>query len=573
MKTVKDCIIGFKYYFIITLILITVGVILETSIPFLAAELIDHERPAAEIVRIGGVIAGIITGALIAGVLSGCNTARISVRLAQLLRERVYERIQELSFQELDSFSNISIVTRLTTDITNLQNAVQISVNVLLRSLVIIICTVAVTIVIAPLIGGIFLVILVPAIIVVLVISQKAVPYFGEGLAVYDRLNQSIQDNVTAARVIKAFAREEQETEKFKTGSELMYELFVKAEQMMLPAVPLMTFAINTGLILMIGIGSRKVLFNTLPTGDFIVLFTYTANLLAALLALMGGLFSVLSGAPSLQRVAQLLDAGITAEKSGGAVCLPDGRVEFKNVSFRYLKDTDKYDLRNINIAVGSGETLGIIGGIGSGKSTFAQLIAGLYFPDAGQVLAGGIPVSEYRGHVLKENIGMVMQKSLLFSGTVAENLRWGNERAEDEELWRALDIADAAGFVKALDSGIGTRVEQGGTNFSGGQRQRLCIARALLKDPRILILDDATSAVDAETDQKIRSAIRRELPDTTIIMISQRVAVIRDCDRILVLDEGQLKGCGTHEALLQTNQIYQEIFMSQQGGGDFDVQ
>lgn len=572
VKEIKDCITSSKHVLNSTIILIMIGAVMETSIPFLVARLIDYERDVAGIIQIGILIAGAATLALLTSLISCRNTVRISVKTAQLLRNKVYQKVQQLSFRELDAFTNISITTRLTTDISNLQSAGQTALNVLIRSLAIMLCTLVATAIINPLIGVIFLVILILAVILVLAISQKALPHFGKGLAVYDNLNLTIQDNAAAARVIKAFAKEEREIEKFKTGSQLMYELFVKAEKVMLPANPLMTLAVDIGLIVVIWTGSKRVLSGSLSTGDFIILFTYTMNLLAALVAFMGGLFTVFSTIPSMKRVSDVIEAKGEPASVDSVSEMADGSIDFHGVSFQYHADSKRCDLEDISVSIGSGEMVGIIGGIGSGKSTFAQLIAGLYEPTAGVILIGEVPISHYQKEILSKYIGMVMQKSLLFSGTIADNLRWGNANAEDAELHKALQCVCADSFVEALDSGLNTYVEQGGTNFSGGQRQRLSIARALLKKPKILILDDATSAVDARTDRTIREYLQRGYPDVTKVVISQRVAAIYDCDRILVFDEGKICGCGTHEELLDSNRIYREIFMSQQGGGDFDV-
>ncbi|MGL5435827.1 MAG: ABC transporter ATP-binding protein [Lachnospiraceae bacterium] len=572
MGAIKASIFKYKYLMIGIFVLTIAGVLLETAIPLLVSEMIDHAHLMPYHYRSGTVLMILIGGGLLFSMLAYRYAAYVSAGFAKDLRTITYQNVQLLTSKELDRLTNISIVTRLTTDIANLQNSLHTAFNVLIRSLIMMIATLVVAVVIAPIIGIFFLVLVVLTIFLVLSVSKKALPLFGQGLTVYDGLNQSIQENVTATRVIKAYTKEEQETAKFSAGSQLMYGLFVKAEKVMVLVNPILLFTINTCLVLVAWAGSRQIENHTMSTGDFIVLFTYTANLLTALVAVTGSLSSVLSSLPSLKRVAEISDTAAVLAAPDQIVTMKDGSIEFKQVSFRYNHQNEKYDLKDINVTIRSGATIGIIGGTGSGKSTFGQLIPGLYLPEAGEIIIGGHPASAYDNKELKSNISMVMQKSRLFSGTVEENLKWGNQQADREAINRALKIAGADGFVAALEAGFDTHVDQGGTNFSGGQRQRLCIARALLKDFRILILDDATGAVDSTTEKKIRQMLKEAYPAATKLIISQKVSTISDCDQIIVLENGRICGFDTHEELLNDHSVYQEIFLSQQGGGDFDV-
>ena len=551
-------------------------VIFEVLIPVVMAILIDKGIDAGdqgEILRLGGILIVMAVCALIFGVLAGGAAADASAGLARNLRHDIYHHVQNFSFANIDKFSTAGIVTRLTTDVTNVQNAYQMIIRVAVRAPVMLVFAFAMTVYISPRLATIYLCAIPILGIGLALIISRVHGLFTQVFDTYDELNNVVQENLTGIRVVKSFVREDFEKKKFGTISEKLFRGFLKAERLIICNMPLMQFCVYACLLLISWIGARLVVGGSMTTGALTSMFNYTFQILMSLMMLSMVMVMVIMARSSAERIEEILEeeSSLTS-KPDGVREVPDGSVDFENVSFSYVNDPNNTSLNHIDLHIRSGETVGILGGTGASKTTLVQLIPRLYDVTVGTVKVGGIDVREYDLEVLRNEVAMVLQKNTLFSGTIKENLRWGNEHATDEEIERVCRLAQADPFIQEMPDKYDTYIEQGGTNVSGGQKQRLCIARALLKKPKILILDDSTSAVDTKTDALIRQAFREEIPDTTKFIIAQRISSVQDADHILVLDDGHISAYGTHEELLKTSQIYQEVFASQQKGGEEDA-
>ena len=551
-------------------------VLFEVLIPVVMAIFIDKGIDAGdqgEILRLGGILIVMAVCALIFGVLAGGAAADASTGLARNLRHDIYHHVQNFSFANIDKFSTAGIVTRLTTDVTNVQNAYQMIIRVAVRAPVMLVFAFAMTVYISPRLATIYLCAIPILGIGLALIISRVHGLFTQVFDTYDELNNVVQENLTGIRVVKSFVREVFEKKKFGTISELLFRGFLKAERLIILNMPLMQFCVYACLLLISWIGARLVVGGSMTTGALTSMFNYTFQILMSLMMLSMVMVMVIMARSSAERIEEILEEESSLKsKPDGVREVPDGSVDFENVSFSYVGDPNNTSLNHIDLHIRSGETVGILGGTGASKTTLVQLIPRLYDVTVGTVKVGGIDVREYDLEVLRNEVAMVLQKNTLFSGTIKENLRWGNEHASDEEIERVCRLAQADPFIQEMPDKYDTYIEQGGTNVSGGQKQRLCIARALLKKPKILILDDSTSAVDTKTDALIRQAFREEIPDTTKFIIAQRISSVQDADHILVLDDGHISAYGTHEELLKTSQIYQEVFASQQKGGEEDA-
>lgn len=551
-------------------------VIFEVLIPVVMAILIDKGIDAGdqgEILRLGGILIVMAVCALIFGVLAGGAAADASAGLARNLRHDIYHHVQNFSFANIDKFSTAGIVTRLTTDVTNVQNAYQMIIRVAVRAPVMLVFAFAMTVYISPRLATIYLCAIPILGIGLALIISRVHGLFTQVFDTYDELNNVVQENLTGIRVVKSFVREDFEKKKFGTISEKLFRGFLKAERLIILNMPLMQFCVYACLLLISWIGARLVVGGSMTTGALTSMFNYTFQILMSLMMLSMVMVMVIMARSSAERIEEILEEESSLKsKPDGVREVPDGSVDFENVSFSYVNDPNNTSLNHIDLHIRSGETVGILGGTGASKTTLVQLIPRLYDVTVGTVKVGGIDVREYDLEVLRNEVAMVLQKNTLFSGTIKENLRWGNEHASGEEIERMCRLAQADPFIQEMPDKYDTYIEQGGTNVSGGQKQRLCIARALLKKPKILILDDSTSAVDTKTDALIRQAFREEIPDTTKFIIAQRISSVQDADHILVLDDGHISAYGTHEELLKTSQIYQEVFASQQKGGEEDA-
>ncbi len=551
-------------------------VLFEVLIPVVMAVLIDKGIDAGdqgEILRLGGILIVMAVCALIFGVLAGGAAADASAGLARNLRHDIYHHVQNFSFANIDKFSTAGIVTRLTTDVTNVQNAYQMIIRVAVRAPVMLVFAFAMTVYISPRLATIYLCAIPILGIGLALIISRVHGLFTQVFDTYDELNNVVQENLTGIRVVKSFVREDFEKKKFGTISEKLFRGFLKAERLIILNMPLMQFCVYACLLLISWIGARLVVGGSMTTGALTSMFNYTFQILMSLMMLSMVMVMVIMARSSAERIEEILEEESSLKsKPDGVREVPDGSVDFENVSFSYVNDPNNTSLNHIDLHIRSGETVGILGGTGASKTTLVQLIPRLYDVTVGTVKVGGIDVREYDLEVLRNEVAMVLQKNTLFSGTIKENLRWGNEHATDEEIERVCRLAQADPFIQEMPDKYDTYIEQGGTNVSGGQKQRLCIARALLKKPKILILDDSTSAVDTKTDALIRQAFREEIPDTTKFIIAQRISSVQDADHILVLDDGHISAYGTHEELLKTSQIYQEVFASQQKGGEEDA-
>lgn len=551
-------------------------VLFEVLIPVVMAILIDRGIDAGdqgEILRIGGLLIVMAICALIFGVLAGSAAADASAGLARNLRHDIYHHVQNFSFANIDKFSTAGIVTRLTTDVTNVQNAYQMIIRVAVRAPVMLIFAFAMTVYISPRLATIYLCAIPILAIGLGLIISRVHGLFTQVFDTYDELNNVVQENLTGIRVVKSFVREEFEKKKFGTIAEKLFRGFLKAERLIICNMPLMQFCVYACLLLISWIGARLVVGGSMTTGELTSMFNYTFQILMSLMMLSMVMVMVIMARSSAERIEEILEEESSLKsKPDGVREVPSGSVDFEDVSFSYVNDPNNTSLNHVTLHIQSGETVGILGGTGSSKTTLVQLIPRLYDVTVGSVKVGGIDVREYDLEVLRNEVAMVLQKNTLFSGTIKENLRWGNEHASDEEIERMCRLAQADPFIQEMPNKYDTYIEQGGTNVSGGQKQRLCIARALLKKPKILILDDSTSAVDTKTDALIRQAFREEIPDTTKFIIAQRISSVQDADHIIVLDDGHISAYGTHEELLKTSQIYQEVFASQQKGGEEDA-
>ena len=558
--------------------LFTMGeAVLEIAVPLVMASIIDDGIEAGNIghvYRYGALMVGLAALGLLAGILAGSTAATASSGFAANLRAAMFRNIQEFSFANIDKYSTAGLVTRLTTDVTNVQNAFQMMMRMAVRAPAMMIASAVMAVKVSPRMSVIFLVALICLIIVLPLLMIPTGKLFRQVFRKYDDLNASVQENVSAIRVVKSFVREGFEGEKFRKAAENLYELFVRTEKKMVLVMPVMMIAVYGCNLAISWYGAHYILDGSLTTGDLSMLFSYVMSILMSLMMLSMVFVMITMSAASAQRIVEVLGekSDITSPENA-CTEVADGSVDFENVSFAYRQGSGKPVLQNIDLHIRSGETIGILGGTGSAKSSLVNLIPRLYDVTEGTVKVGGRDVRDYDLEVLRSQVSVVLQKNVLFSGTIYENLRWGNPDATDEECQAACRLACADEFIQRFPEGYETKIEQGGSNVSGGQKQRLCIARALLKKPKILILDDSTSAVDTATDGKIRRAFREEIPGTTKLIIAQRISSVQDADRILVLDEGRVSAFGTHEELLKTSAIYREVWESQTGAGngDFD--
>ena len=561
---------------VVTPVFMILEVLMETLIPFLMASIIDEGVNAGNmqhIYKVGGIMVVAAAVGLFAGLAGGRFGAKASAGFAKNLREAMFNHIQSFSFANIDHFSTAGLVTRMTTDVTNVQNAYMMTLRMFTRAPASMICAMVMAFAINARLASIYLVAVIILGTILFFIIRHATAYFRQAFPKYDDLNASVQENGSAIRVVKAYVREEQETSKFQKASENIYRIFVKAERNVIFNAPLMMTTVYTCIILISWLGAKMITSSTLTTGELMSLLAYCMNILSSLMMLSMVFVMISMSTASMQRISEVLNEESDLHNPADPVFeVKDGRIEFKNVEFAYKKDSKEPVLTDIDLKIRSGETIGIIGGTGSAKTSLVNLVSRLYDVTKGEVLVGGRNVREYDMESLRNQVAVVLQKNVLFSGTILENLRWGNKNATDEECIEACKLACADEFIERFPKKYETYIEQGGNNVSGGQKQRLCIARAILKKPKILILDDSTSAVDTATDAKIRRAFREEIPDTTKLIIAQRVSSVQDADRIIVMDEGRINGFGTHEELLDTNEIYREVYESQtQGGGDFD--
>ncbi|MGN0252211.1 MAG: ABC transporter ATP-binding protein [Oliverpabstia sp.] len=576
LKTLGAQVKEFKKDSIMTPIFMIFEVIMEMIIPLLMASIIDDGVEKGNIRHIcivgGFMILAALLG-LFAGIMGGKCGANASAGFARNLRKAMFENIQTFSFSNIDKFSTAGLITRLTTDVSNLQNAYQMILRMFTRAPSSLICAMIMAFSINARLSSIYLaaVILLGACLFFLI--TKVNRYFRQVFKKYDELNASVQENISGIRVVKAYVREDYENKKFTKASQNVYKMFISAEKIITLNAPLMQFTVYTCILGISWLGAKMIVVDELTTGELMSLLAYCMNILMSLMMLSMIFVMVTMSMASAERITEVLNekTGISNPENP-VTSVPDGGIVFDHVDFSYMKYSKESVLKDIDIAIRPGETIGIIGGTGSAKSSLVNLISRLYDVTKGSVLVGGIDVRRYDLEVLRNQVAVVLQKNVLFSGTILENLRWGNKNATEEECKRACELACADEFIEKMPDKYQTYIEQGGTNVSGGQKQRLCIARALLKKPKILILDDSTSAVDTATDAKIRRAFREEIPDTTKLIIAQRISSISSADRIIVMDNGRVNGFGTHEELLKSNQIYREVYESQtQGGGDFD--
>lgn len=562
---------------LITPLCMILEVAMEMVVPYLMASIIDYGVYAGNmnhILKTGlfMVLAAIV--GFIGGILGGKFGAVASTGLARNLRKSMYENIQTFSFSNIDKFSTSSLITRLTTDVTNIQNSYQMILRMAMRAPASLIAAMFMAFYINARIARIYLIAVLILAIFLVCIMLSATKIFRQAFPKYDELNESVQENVTAIRVVKAYVREDEQISRFKKASQAIYQIFCKAEGKVVLNGPVMTLTVYTCILTISWIGAKMISVGDLTTGELMSLLAYCMNILMSLMMLSMIFVMITMSAASAERIVEVLNEESDLKNPENPITeVKDGSVSFKNAAFAYNYDKGgKPVLENINLEIKSGETIGIMGATGSSKSTLVSLISRLYDVTEGSVSVGGVNVKEYDLEVLRNAVSVVLQKNQLFSGTILDNLRWGKEDATEEECINACKMACADEFISRMPDGYNTRIEQGGSNVSGGQKQRLCIARALLKSPRILILDDSTSAVDTATDAKIREAFRTRIPGVTKFIIAQRISSIQDADRIIVLDNGHVNGIGTHDELLKNNEIYREVYESQTGGsGDFD--
>ena len=573
IKKLISYVAEFKRDSIITPVYVALEAVMETIIPLLMAWIIDNGVNKGDMKYVyiyGAIMICVSFISLACGALSGKYAASASTGFARNLRRAMYYNIQEYSFSNIDKYSTAGLITRLTTDVTNVQNAFQMMIRMFVRAPFMLIFAMGMSFYINAKLALVFLGAIIFLGFALYFIMTKAHPYFMEVFKKYDDLNANVQENLTAIRTVKAYVREEHETNKFYKASETLYKFFMRAEKLIIINGPAMQFAVYTCILLLSWLGAKMIVSNTMTTGELMSMFAYTTNIMISLMMMSMVFVMVIMSKSSAERIVEVLD-----EKSDLVNCtspinrVKDGSITFNNVNFSYSKDKDKCVLEDVSIKINSGETIGIIGGTGSAKSTLVQLIPRLYDTTSGTVEVGGVDVKNYDIETLRDEVSMVLQKNVLFSGTIKENLRWGNKNATDEELMAACRQAQADEFIENLPNKYDTYIEQGGSNVSGGQKQRLCIARALLKKPKILILDDSTSAVDTKTDALIRKAFKETIPDTTKIIIAQRISSVEDADRIIVLNDGRIDGFGTHAELLESNEIYCEVYESQVKGAD----
>lgn len=576
IKTLAKCMGKYKKESIITPIFTAVEVFLEILIPFITASIIDKGIQAGDMRKVGiygGIMLIIAFLSLFCGIQAGKYGAAASTGFACNLREKMYENIQTFSFSNIDKFSTAGLVTRMTTDVTNVQNAYQMIIRSVVRAPLMMICSITMCVIISPRLSIIFLVALIFLGFVLFFIIYKVTPVFTSGFEKYDELNASVQENISGIRVVKAFVREEHENKKFNKAADNLYKTFVKAESFLAFNNPTMMLVVYGCIVALSWFASHFIVSGSITTGNLTSMFSYVMNMLMALMILSMIFVMVSMSAASARRISEVLnEKADLANPEKPYEEVEDGRIDFNHVNFSYRKNSTEDTLHDINIHINAGETIGIIGGTGCGKSSFVSLISRLYDVTEGSVCVGGKDVRTYDMDALRNQVAVVLQKNVLFSGTILDNLRWGDDNASYEDCVEACKQACADEFIERMPKKYDTWIEQGGTNVSGGQRQRLCIARALLKKPKVLILDDSTSAVDTATDAKIKQAFAQKIPGTTKLIVSQRISSIQDADRIIVLEDGKVSGFDTHENLMENNKVYREICEVQmQGGGDFD--
>ncbi len=576
LKRLAKCVREFKKPTILTLIFIIGEAVIECIIPFVTTQMVNRIQAGAgisEILEIGGVLILLAVLSLCCGGLAGFTCAKASSGFAKNLRTDLFEKVQTYSFANIDKFSSSSLVTRLTTDVTNVQMAFMMIIRIAIRAPLMFIFSIIMAYIMGGALATSFVVIIPILAVGLYLVSRKAMPAFRSVFRKYDRLNESIEENVRAMRVVKGFAREDYEKKKFGTAAENIRADFTKAERIVALNTPLMQICMNFNMAFVLLIGSKLIITNPngpIQVGQISGMLTYGMQILMSLMMVAMIYVMLTMSAESAKRIYEVLNEEPTLRQPENPVMtVSDGSVDFDNVSFKYSQTAENFALSDINLHIKSGMTVGVLGGTGSSKSTLVQLISRLYDVTEGSVRVGGTDVRDYDIETLRGAVAMVLQKNLLFSGTIKENLRWGNENATDEELVEACRLAQADDFVRSFPDGYDTKIEQGGTNVSGGQKQRLCIARALLKKPKILILDDSTSAVDTKTDAFIRMGFAKYIPDTTKIIIAQRVSSVQDADLIIVMNSGRIDAMGTHAELLENSPIYREVYEQQTNGGN----
>ena len=576
IKTLAKCIGKYKKESIITPIFTAVEVFLEILIPFITASIIDKGIQAGDMRKVGiygGIMLVIAFLSLFCGIQAGKYAAAASTGFACNLREKMYENIQTFSFSNIDKFSTAGLVTRMTTDVTNVQNAYQMIIRIAVRAPLMMICSITMCVIISPRLSLIFFVALIFLGFVLFFIIYKVTPVFTSGFEKYDELNASVQENISGIRVVKAFVREDHEKKKFNKAADNLYKTFVKAESFLAFNNPTMMLVVYGCIVALSWFASHFIVSGSITTGNLTSMFSYVMSMLMSLMMLSMIFVMVSMSAASARRISEVLnEKADLANPEKPYEEVEDGRIDFNHVNFSYRKNSTEDTLHDIDIHINAGETIGIIGGTGCGKSSFVSLISRLYDVTEGSVCVGGKDVRTYDMDALRNQVAVVLQKNVLFSGTILDNLRWGDDNASYEDCVESCKQACADEFIERMPKKYDTWIEQGGTNVSGGQRQRLCIARALLKKPKVLILDDSTSAVDTATDAKIKQAFAQKIPGTTKLIVSQRISSIQDADRIIVLEDGKVSGFDTHENLMENNKVYREICEVQmQGGGDFD--
>lgn len=572
LKTLLAQVKEYKKPAILTPLLVVIEVILEVTIPFLMSLIIDqgiNNNDMDAVIKIGIMMLVASFISLSTGVLAGKYAAKAATGFAKNLRRAMYYNIQDFSFANIDKYSTAGLVTRLMTDVTNVQNAFQMIIRMCIRAPLMMISAMIMAFTINADLAMIFVVAIIFLGIILVFIMSRAHPLFRKIFRTYDDLNASVQENINGIRVVKAYVREEHEDEKFKKTSGLIYKLFLKAESYLVFNQPIMQFTVYGCIIAISWFGAHMTVGGSLTTGELTSMFTYVMMILMSLMMLSMVFVMIVMSIASAQRISEVINEKSTLHNPKNPEYeIKDGSIDFNNVSFSYFDDQEEVNLKDINVHIKSGQTVGVIGGTGSAKSTFVQLIPRLYDVTHGEVLVGGKDVRSYDLDTLRNEVAMVLQKNVLFSGTIKDNLRWGNKNATDEEIIHACKLAQADEFIQRFPDKYDTYIEQGGSNVSGGQKQRLCIARALLKKPKILILDDSTSAVDTKTDALIRKAFKEVIPGTTKLIIAQRISSVEDADLIIVLDDGKISAMGTNDELLQTSEIYKDIYETQKKGG-----
>jgi len=578
IKRLLGCVREYKLPSILTFIFIVCEAVIETFIPFITVNLInglEGDLQMTEILKTGLILVIMACCSLTFGGIAGFTSAKASAGFAKNLRNDIFRKIQTYSFENIDKFSSSSLVTRMTTDIANVQMSYMMIIRTAIRSPLMFIFSIIMAYTMGGVLATCFVVVIPVLAFGLFMVSRKAMPAFRRVFRKYDRLNESIEENVRAMRVVKSFSREDYEKDKFGAAAEDIRGDFTKAERIVALNSPIMQICLYFNMVFVLLVGSSLIVKNggeTIFVGQLSAMLTYGMQILMSLMMLSMIYVILTMSSESIKRIYEVLSEEPTLKEPVDPIYeVKDGSVVFKNVSFKYSKKAEKYALADIDLKIESGMTVGILGGTGSSKSTLVQLIPRLYDVTEGSVIIGGRDVREYDVKTLRDSVAMVLQKNLLFSGTIKENLRWGNENATDEEIIEACKLAQANEFVESFPDGYNTMIEQGGTNVSGGQKQRLCIARALLKKPKILILDDSTSAVDTKTDSLIRMGLKKYIPETTKIVIAQRVSSVQDADMIIVMDNGKISACGTHEELLKTSDIYLEVYTQQTNGGKDD--